>query len=115
MRYILLALDFQMPGCNGIELSQRIRADNALHTTRLVMLSSSVQRSEAQRCTNEGFAGHLLKPVTRQELIECLKAGLASGKVVEGEASPKTAAAEPPTQQHAARLLLAEDNLVNQR
>jgi signal transduction histidine kinase/ligand-binding sensor domain-containing protein/CheY-like chemotaxis protein len=111
----LALLDFQMPGCNGIELGQRILADNALQATRLVMLSSSAQRSEAQRCTNEGFAGYLLKPVTRQELIECLKAALASGKAIEREASLTTAATELSTQQHAARLLLAEDNLVNQK
>jgi signal transduction histidine kinase/CheY-like chemotaxis protein/ligand-binding sensor domain-containing protein len=110
----LALLDFQMPGCNGIELGQRIRTDSTLHATRLVMLSSSAQRSEVQRCTNQGFAGYLLKPVTRQELIECLKTALASGSAAEPKAPAKTTE-ELPTQQHAARLLLAEDNVVNQK
>jgi signal transduction histidine kinase/ligand-binding sensor domain-containing protein/CheY-like chemotaxis protein len=109
----LALLDFQMPGCNGIELGQRIRADSILQATRLVMLSSSAQRSEAQRCTNEGFAGYLLKPVTRRELIECLQAAMGQSRGVENEQPTKSAAA--PTPRHAARLLLAEDNLVNQK
>jgi signal transduction histidine kinase/ligand-binding sensor domain-containing protein/DNA-binding response OmpR family regulator len=110
----LALLDFQMPGCNGIELGQLIRADGALQATRLVMLSSSAQRGEAQRCTSLGFAGYLLKPVTRRELIECLKSTMASTGAVQHEQPAKIAAALP-VKQHAARLLLAEDNLVNQK
>jgi len=111
----LALLDYQMPGCNGIELAQRIRADSTLQATRLVMLSSSAQRSEAQRCTNEGFAGYLLKPVTRRELIECLQAAMAESRGVENEQPAKSVAAALPPPRHAARLLLAEDNLVNQK
>jgi signal transduction histidine kinase/CheY-like chemotaxis protein/ligand-binding sensor domain-containing protein len=110
-------LDFLMPGCSGIELGRQIRADRALQVTRLVMLTSSAQRGEAQRCANEGFAGYLLKPVVRRELIECIKAVMAVSGADAGEKRPMITAGQLPAAppQNAARILLAEDNQVNQK
>jgi len=66
-------LDFHMPGCRRRRARRRILADPRLTRTRLVLLTSSGQRGDAQRCAALGFAAYLLKPVTRYDLIDCLE------------------------------------------
>jgi CheY-like chemotaxis protein/HPt (histidine-containing phosphotransfer) domain-containing protein len=70
-------LDHQMPGCDGAELGRRINADPRLKTTRLVLLTSSGQASDREQFAKLGFAGFLIKPVTRSDLVETLSVVLA--------------------------------------
>ena len=111
-------IDHQMPGCDGAELGRIIIQDETLKSTRLILLTSSGQRGQGQLFADIGFAGYLLKPVTQRDLTECLMLVLA-----------KTADAwhlqsQPIVTEHALRaqrartrnrVLLAEDNLVNQK
>jgi signal transduction histidine kinase/CheY-like chemotaxis protein len=111
-------LDYQMPDCDGAELGRRINADPLLKSARLVLLTSSGQRGEGQRFAELGFAGYLLKPVSRRDLTDCLAV------VLSGEAENwhhRTAPIVTRHQLRAARgrekhhILLAEDNAVNQK
>jgi CheY-like chemotaxis protein len=57
-------IDHQMPECDGAELGRRINAaDSLLKSTRLVLLTSSGQKSDLTRFEELGFAGFLIKSV----------------------------------------------------
>ena len=111
-------LDHQMPECDGADLGRQITADPELKGTRLILLTSSGQRTDSRMFADIGFAGYLLKPVTQHDLTECLMVVLAR---VPDDAS---ACAQPIVTQvqlqgqrsrRRNRVLLAEDNLVNQK
>lgn len=111
-------LDHLMPDCDGADLGRTIVHDAALKSTRLVLLTSSGQRGDGQMFADIGFAGYLLKPVTQRDLTECLILVLANS------AHSWHLQSQPMITRHALRaqrartrnrLLLAEDNLVNQK
>lgn len=111
-------LDFNMPGCDGGELGRQIIADPQLQSTRLVLLSSSGERGDGKRFAQLGFAGYLLKPVSHRDLTETLRL------IFSAEAQAWRDRTHPLVTQQALnssrsfsehRILLAEDNLVNQK
>jgi two-component system sensor histidine kinase/response regulator len=111
-------LDHQMPDCDGAELGRIIVQDETLKATRLILLTSSGQRGDGQLFAEIGFAGYLLKPVSQRDLTECLMLVLAN------EADTWRLQNQPIITRHALRaqrarsrnrILLAEDNLVNQK
>jgi CheY-like chemotaxis protein/HPt (histidine-containing phosphotransfer) domain-containing protein len=111
-------LDHQMPGGDGAELGRRINADSRLNATRLVLLTSSGQHSDRDEFAALGFAGYLLKPVSRNDLIETLSAVLASS------ADDWHARTQPIVTRRslrerrgheARRILVAEDDAVNRK
>jgi two-component system, sensor histidine kinase and response regulator len=111
-------LDHQMPDCDGAELGRAIVQDETLKATRLILLTSSGQRGDGQLVAEIGFAGYLLKPVSQRDLTECLMLVLAN------EADTWRKQNQPIITRHALRaqrartrnrILLAEDNLVNQK
>ena len=110
--YPLVILDAQMPQRDGFQLAQDVRADPALRTTRLLMLTSAAQRGDAQRCRELGIRGYLTKPVSRSDLLDAV-AGVLGTEPDAGPADVVTRhrIAESRRQLH---VLLAEDNPVNQ-
>lgn len=116
--YDVAFLDFHMPDCDGLELGQRINADPRLKDTRLILLTSSGRRDDARRCAELGFAGYLLKPIARRDLLECLLLVMAAtGQAWQSGAHPIVTGDELRTNRARSgrRILLAEDNLVNQK
>jgi two-component system sensor histidine kinase/response regulator len=116
--YDAALLDHLMPDCDGAELGRTIVQDEALKSTRLILLTSSGQRGDGQIFADIGFAGYLLKPVTQRDLIETLILALAN------TAHSWHLQSQPMITRHALRaqrartrnrILLAEDNLVNQK
>ncbi len=112
--YDAALLDHEMPDCDGAELGQRIVADETLKATRLVLLTASGDRSESARYAAIGFSGYLLKPVTQRELAECLNLVLAAGSGT-GQAIVTTDQLRKNRVRGARQILIAEDNLVNQK
>jgi signal transduction histidine kinase/DNA-binding response OmpR family regulator len=109
-------IDHQMPDCDGSELGRRINADSRLNSTRLILLTSSGQRSDVTRFEELGFAGFLLKPVALRELAACLETVL-SGNAEDWHSRTQPivtqiALAKAPNRGH---ILLAEDNAVNEK
>jgi PAS domain S-box-containing protein len=111
-------LDHQMPGCDGATLGKTILAEPALRGARLILLTSSGQRGDGRLFSELGFAGYLLKPVTHRDLTDCLM--MVLGTQAEGWRT----ATQPIVTRHALRsqrhreahhILLAEDNVVNQK
>ncbi len=111
-------LDHLMPDCDGAELGRIIVQDETLKSARLVLLTSSGQRGDGQRFADIGFAAYLLKPVTQRDLTECLVLVLAntahSWHLQSQPMITRHALRIQRTQSHN-RILLAEDNLVNQK
>ena len=116
--YDAALLDHLMPDCDGAELGRIIVMDETLKSTRLILLTSSGQRGDGQVFADIGFAAYLLKPVTQRDLTECLTLALAN------TAQSWHLQSQPMITRHALRaqrvqirnrILLAEDNPVNQK
>ena len=116
--YELALLDYQMPDCDGEELGQIICNDATLQSTRLVLLTSSGQRNDVHRFANMGFAGYLLKPVTQSDLVQCLTLAFAA-PAESWHSHTQTIVTNATLQSQRGRdhyrILLAEDNVVNQK
>jgi signal transduction histidine kinase/DNA-binding response OmpR family regulator len=110
-------IDHQMPDCDGEEMGRRINApDSLLKSTRLVLLTSSGQKSDVSRFEELGFAGYLLKPVALRELAACLETVL-SAKAAEWHSRTQKIVTQrlPTVDEKKLRILLAEDNPVNEK
>ncbi len=108
--YEVAIVDWHMPGMDGIELARAIREDDALSGIRLLMLSSGGDESRLARQSH--IDCYLTKPVRQRQLYECLRRVLI-GESVNGQAV--TIERARLVDMHCeARILLAEDNPVNQ-
>ena len=118
----LAVLDMQMPGIDGLELARRMKKDPRFASVRLVMLTSVDQQDDADVLRETGVDAYLTKPLKQSQLFECLRNVMSadvetreikSGLValhVHAEAEEKPAAPD-----RRLRILIAEDNPVNQR
>ncbi len=109
--FTVALLDMQMPDVNGEMLAKLIKADPDLAETALVMVTSLGAYGEAERLRAYGFADCIGKPVRRNQLLKCLCRVHGTQGIQSGEDGPD------PLQTHVrpARILLAEDNLTNQK
>ncbi len=112
--YDLAILDAQMPDQDGFELATAIRADRALKETRLLILTSAGQRGDGERCRQLGIQAYLTKPIARADLVEAVGTVLAGTASAPGAADLVTRHSIAESR-HALRVLLAEDNPVNQQ
>src|SRR5947208_5825292 len=103
-----------MPDQDGFELATAIRADAALTGTRLLILTSAGQRGDGERCRRLGIQAYLTKPIARADLIEAVGTVLAETPAAGGGADLVTRHSIAESR-HALRILLAEDNVVNQQ
>jgi PAS domain S-box-containing protein len=116
--YDVAILDMHMPGMDGIELARRIKADRAVASTRLVLLTSVGQHGDAQEAEKLGIAAYLTKPVKQSELYDALAAvmGARAEQAAPEEKSPlvtRRTISEARARSHG-RVLVAEDNPTNQ-
>jgi two-component system, sensor histidine kinase and response regulator len=107
----LVLLDVNMPGMDGFSTAEQLRdqPDGVLPTVMLV--TSSDQFGDAQRCKDMGIVAYLVKPVRQAALRDAVLAALDTPR----RASTKDQRAITTTAGPALRILLAEDNVVNQR
>jgi len=107
-----------MPDCDGAQLGRIINQDETLKSTRLILLTSSGQRGDGRIFADIGFAAYLLKPVTQRDLTECLILVLANSAFswhMQSQPIITRHALRAQRAQSRDRILLAEDNLVNQK
>ena len=112
--YTLALLDYHMPGMDGMELTQAIKVDPALASIHVVILSSVSQRGQGATAQQAGIAAFLTKPARQAHLYKCLTTilGAAAGRT--GVALLTHGQEAAPAQIHA-RVLVVEDNVVNQK
>ena len=109
-------LDMFMPGMDGEALGRRIKDDPVLRNTLLVMISSVGKRGDALRLERAGFTAYLTKPVKQSLLYDCLITVLnrkRNDKSSYNRIITRHTVAE--TRKKKVRILLAEDNIVNQK
>ena len=110
-KYDVIIFDMQLPDEDGLSLARSIRADPALATTRLLLLTAfGRRRSDVVAFENAGIDRFLVKPIRRTQLCESV-AHLIAGDDHSSEAGPSPV---EPAPGRAARVLLVEDNSVNQ-
>ena len=115
-RYGLILTDMHMPDMDGFELVEEIRHRPELSTATIMMLTSAGHRGDAARCQELGVSAYLLKPIRQSELREAI-ARVLGAREHEGAIPLITRFSLQDAREPDAflRVLLAEDNLVNQR
>jgi signal transduction histidine kinase/DNA-binding response OmpR family regulator len=111
--YDVAILDGQMPGMDGFELARQIGENAALEGTKLVLLTSAGRPGDADRARSVGISAYLHKPVRQSQLYDCLTTLLAPDTEPPELVTRHTLLEEKA--QARARVLVAEDNPVNQR
>ncbi len=108
----LALIDSCMPGMDGFELAERIRQSPGLSNTIILMLTSAGQRGEGERCRKLGIAAYLLKPIRNSELQAAMLLVLGRGEdIPDRDLVTRHNTRE---QLRKLRILLAEDNPINQ-
>ncbi len=122
--YPLLLTDAMMPEMDGFMLVEELNREPGLAPHTIMMLSSADRQTDAARCRRLGMAAYLVKPVKADELQIAILAALsgaarearaavsARSAAAQPDATASSNGAEPPKE---LRILLAEDNPVNQR
>ena len=111
--FALALLDAQMPGVDGFKLAEQIRQDARFAETIIVMLTSAGERGEGTRCGERGIAAYLAKPIRQVEFFEAIRKVLGP-KPEDPLAAPLATRRHSRREMRRLRILLAEDNPVNQ-
>jgi CheY-like chemotaxis protein len=109
-------LDMLMPDIDGETLGRLIRENSALEDTALVMMTSSGKRGDAGRLEQTGFVAYLPKPVSQSHLIDTLLTII--GRRPEDTSPPARLITQhtiDEDRKRKIRILLAEDNIINQK
>jgi two-component system, sensor histidine kinase and response regulator len=110
--YDIVFIDWRMPGMDGLQTSRHIKSDETLtHPPAIVLVTAFGReevREEAERLQLDGF---LVKPVTKSMIVDTLVNVFAH----EGEAASVTTEGEQAMRLRGARILLTEDNEINQQ
>ncbi|MFP5264479.1 MAG: response regulator [Blastocatellia bacterium] len=110
--FALILIDSNMPGMDGFSLTKRIKDDPRFASPAVMMLTSTRQRHDIERCKQLGVVAYLIKPITQSSLLDAILKVLApldSKNQICAAARPARVSSRP------LRVLLAEDNPVNQK
>lgn len=110
--YTLLIADVALPEKDGVALARELKAEVGLARTRIILMASFNQRLDGATMQAEGIDGYLLKPVRQAKLWECLESATTPG---EGGRKPTGASGGSKVRSRSIRVLVAEDNIVNQK
>jgi signal transduction histidine kinase/DNA-binding response OmpR family regulator len=111
--YAVVLVDYDMPEMNGLELAMRIASNqNPGHAKAgiVMLLTSENCNATSANCRDAGISSHLLKPVGHAELLNSIKS------VVAGSSGERQRELPPiQTEERKLRILLTEDNRINQK
>jgi PAS domain S-box-containing protein len=108
----IILLDVHMPEIDGFTLAGRIRERADTAGCKVLMLSSGGQPGDAARCRELGLAAYLTKPVKQNDLWRALLRTMGTEPADE---TARPATPVRPVSAQTLRILLAEDNLMNQK
>jgi signal transduction histidine kinase/CheY-like chemotaxis protein/HPt (histidine-containing phosphotransfer) domain-containing protein len=116
----LILLDADMPEMDGFALAERIRTQPGLAGATIMMLSSADRHGDIARCRALSISRYLVKPIKQSDLLDAILAALArplSAMADAGRTRHEATHLGPAvtTPAHRCRILLAEDNAVNQK
>jgi signal transduction histidine kinase/DNA-binding response OmpR family regulator len=108
-QFPLILLDGQMPEIDGFTLADQIKKDGQSIGSTIMMLTSAGHLGDASRCRELGIAAYLVKPIRQAELLQSIC------QILHKTGGPSQAQQHTASQEfRALRILLAEDNKVNQ-
>ncbi|THJ12756.1 MAG: response regulator [Nitrospira sp. CG24C] len=121
--YDVAIVDMLMPGKDGLQLAKELKVHPVGSLVRLIILTSLIQRGHAELARQAGFLAYLTKPIRHDQLSNCLRTVLGlPGITGERTLTAVAAPALPLITRHtlseiesAPRILVAEDNLINQK
>ena len=122
----IAVLDYNMPEMNGEQLGSLIKSDADISSAQLIMLTSLGRQGEAAQLAKAGFEAYLVKPVRQSQLFDALATlwgqrhdqalpGLITRHTLAEAEANRRLMAQPAYSQFGARVLVAEDNVVNQQ
>ncbi len=112
--FVLVILDHMMPDIDGFELAERMNSDPDLSGVTKIMLTSAGQRGDAYRCVDLGISAYCTKPIKQSELLDIISKAL--NKVPTNEIKPTLVTRHSLRERKRfLKVLLAEDNVINQR
>jgi CheY-like chemotaxis protein len=114
-RFDVLLVDVHMPGMDGFELVHELQTRFGIAGTAILMLTSDRRPGDSARCKALGVAHHLIKPIQHDELRRALHALIDQREGRPAAAPSAAAGAVPLSSVRRLRVLVAEDNVVNQR
>ncbi len=109
----LILLDAQMPEMDGFTLAECIKRNPEWRAATIMMLSSAGQSGDARRCRELGVAAYLTKPVRQGELLDAILTALGTRPIKDAPPVLVTRHSLRENSHHL-RILLVEDNAVNQ-
>jgi len=120
MPFDVLIADDQMPDSSGLALAAQIRSQPRFATLQLILLTSLDKDGSVKSLAEAGFAAYLTKPIRGRELRACLErvlvrdTGSSSGRF-QGLVTRSSLAADQGQGQYQGKVLVVEDNIVNQQ
>jgi len=116
--YHLLLLDLQMPQMDGYEVSQCIKDNRLLSDVKIILLTSFAQRGDDARSRKTGISGYLPKPIKQSDLFNIIMSVLAQGESISTSDKARLITRHTIKEDWSTqplKILLAEDNVINQR
>jgi len=114
--YQLILMDWKMPGMNGIETSKRIKDNEKLSNIPAILMVSAYSRDDIKQSAQKaGIDAFLSKPVNPSLLYDAIQNVFGSVDHVEEKSKKDSASIEDLKNIRGARILLAEDNEINQQ
>jgi PAS domain S-box-containing protein len=110
----LVLLDGHMPGMDGFEVAARVKQDPQLHGAEVILLTSAGRSEDVARAKTVGVAAALSKPVKQSELWDAIVTALNVPGRQKARAASSSAERRRARARRPLRVLLAEDNPVNQ-
>ncbi len=125
-------IDSEMPGMDGLSLSKAIRSEQKFAKLQLIAIASTGNKGDAKVFADAGFNAYFTKPLTAKNIVDALLIALSAPDTEDSSTSfltrfhvsppidnqattaNATDTTAPPTSNNGIRLLLVEDNLVNQ-
>jgi two-component system sensor histidine kinase/response regulator len=115
--YSLILLDMRMPEMSGEDAARAIKTDPEIKDVSIIVLTSAADHSDAERLEDIGCDVYLLKPVKQSKLLDAIMGVLHAKGESRGDRVTPAAPGEPSqeSRQFGFRVLLAEDNPINQK
>jgi len=113
-QYELIICDLLMPEMDGFSFVERVREKPEPSTAKIMLLTSAGRRGDAARCEELGIAAYVMKPVRQSELHEVISRILGAPQGVQPLIT-RYSLAGARVAKGSLRVLVAEDNLVNQQ
>ena len=113
----IMLLDNCMPKPDVENLAQKIKAEPQLQDVQLVTLISVGMRGDAEHFQKLGFAAYLVKPIKQTQLLDCIRIITGKSARNKNDSSTRIVTRHSISEDHKPhiRILLAEDNTINQK